>query len=194
MLTNLNWYLAAMKALSFALVPNTKHDVEQLVQLAGLDVHGSPFLNDSDRFPHVTLSMGSVRDVQIAGLVKHFKPIDCLVQFNSFTLLDKTNSPINWLDVVLDKNVKDLHQSYENEFARVRTNEVAPSHFVAPDRLTGREIDYVAHFENFANERYRPHITLGYGDLAQKSTPDEMLMSVGLFQLGPSCTCAKRLC
>ena len=194
MLTNLNWYLAAMKALSFALVPNTKHDVEQLVQMAGLDVHGNPYLNDSDRFPHITLSMGSVPDAQIARLVKHFKPIDCLVQFNSFTLLNNTSSPINWLNVALDRSLKALHVSYEKEFARVRTNEVVPNHFVRPDRLTGREVDYIAHFENFANERYRPHITLGYGDLAQKSTPDEMLMTVGLFQLGPSCTCAKRLC
>lgn len=183
-----------MKALSFALTPITQQDTELLVQLSGNDKHGKSFLNHVDRIPHVTLSMGFVSDKGEEQLVQAFEQVSQHISFTGLSTSNEAVNPIRWLHVRLSEKLSTLHQMMGEKMAEVRSKTGQNSAFHLHQYLTGREIAYVANFEQHSGLHYKPHVTLGYDASTAQVFPPTMEMTVGLFQLGPSCTCAKRIC
>lgn len=158
-------------------------------------------LNKADCLPHISLAMGCVEETDIANIGKILRAIvekrlpGPLTAVAASLGTNATGERVSAFDLKRTDALQSLHETVMRELAPYFSYDVGTDMVLSPpaaDKATLRWIkDYPekSSFENFS-----PHITIGYGQIADLPAPIEFhAVRLALCHLGNHCTCRKVL-
>lgn len=168
----------------------------------------SPFIFDDTHFPHMTMAMGYIQDVETAKKVL----TDAMKTVDSFTVnisgITHGTTPLegytfNFFAIEKSPELQQVHEYLMNNLPFVDIPKDADTaYFVPTDEVISvpATIDYVNSFKSKSSfQAFWPHITLPAGEkerLLEHTVKFPLTFPVdalSLFQLGNFCTCRKLL-
>ncbi|MDD5731332.1 MAG: hypothetical protein PHU42_00320 [Patescibacteria group bacterium] len=158
-------------------------------------------LNEEDCFPHISLCMGVIDENDIPAISKIIAEIGKQFSVLNLTATDLSAETIPAGDKVADFTIQPteklqlLHELIMKGLSQFLIyNPAADMLFTPPaiEEVTFYWIKNYPHKSSF--DKYKPHITLGFGEIAYTELPIQFTSSkLALCQLGNYCTCRKIL-
>lgn len=190
-------------AFNIAFIPETAvaHQASELSKHL-VDSYQSPYQLGPDGLPHITLLQGVLPNQKAVAAVS--EKLRVLKESESYPPLEtkgffrKDESSALWWDI---ERTQALRHWHEQALAiaspeMVYPDEIKASFFANTASVRDKDLLWVRLFRDVAlHDNFSPHITLGYGD-APLNYPLPKVFQVGylgLFQLGPFCSCYKEL-
>jgi len=158
-------------------------------------------LNKQSCLPHISLSMGCIDDRDVGAVQKILKAIaeTCslsrLKVSGTMTTTNAAGEKVSCFEVENKRGLQQLHEDVMEKLAPFLSYDVTADMLYDPAEVAESTLLWIKNYRaesSFSN--YRPHITLGYGQINNLSSP--MLFEVSklaLCQLGNHCTCRKVL-
>lgn len=187
------------QAVAFALIPPEplfSQCIERSANLAVLD--SGIVLNRENAWPHLTVWMGVVDEQALETLkqlISAQKEMQLSVKEESVVPSGNPGKELIHLGFSHSEELLDLHRKVNIALKEGREVPLPEPSFFFLGKASLSTLTYVRNFStHHADDQYRPHITLGYGN--QTRTPETLgpvLFIPALFQLGEGCTCAMRI-
>jgi len=153
--------------------------------------------------PHITLAMASVPRAALPEVLSRLRdvarrsaPVDVRVERTlGVAAVDHVTA---WYEVARRRDLLALHREAVRALQRYRN--AAPTRdalaVVPGERVSAFTLRWIARFaHDSALARYRPHVTLGYGQPSRDPALPLTFRATrfAVYQLGNHCTCARRL-
>ncbi len=159
-------------------------------------------LDPSNCLPHVSLSMGCVREDEVPAianmldtLARAHLPIE-LIPTGFHVRQSQTGYVVASVELARTTTLQLLHEAVMRGVNPLLRHDAAPEMFVDPNAIPPSTLRWVNEYASGASfERFWPHITLGMGALpADAPLPAPGPASrLALCQLGPHCACRRIL-
>lgn len=186
-------------AIDFVLLP-ADQEVEDIVFLnknLSQPANHQIILSGTGNQPHLSLLMGGL---PVAGISEAEEKLQAVARsFESFYLkINKTvlrNDCVS-LDIEKNQKLQLLHQTLIEEFYDLKKTDITGEMFVVDSVISDGSIKYInSYWQQSIREDFWPHITLGYGKLAENARIPEGIGfdKIGLYHLGNHCTCNKNI-
>jgi len=156
-------------------------------------------LNAENCLPHISLAMGCINREDIARIGELLEPL--VVTAPKFLKLVGIQKSVNFsgeIVSVLQVERSDRLQKFHEKICEVVKPLFAydvTKEMVAGGRASASTLQWIRDYpvkSSYAN--FSPHITIGYGDLAERVLPAYFAVShLALCHLGNHCACAKAL-
>lgn len=152
-------------------------------------------LNTTDCLPHITVGMFVVdendfpRVQEILTTIAHRSPLQLTIPG------EYARKESGFCGFLIDHTpeLTTLHQDIITKLSSFGKENATPAMFVNPPAVQDRFTKYVSAFKTKPPEEYFPHITIGTGTIPPIEPRTFTATTLGLFQLGPFCTCAREL-
>lgn len=144
---------------------------------------------DNGKLPHISVWMGLVDDEGIDHLKEYIrKEAETQIVLNEFISIDRKTSFLSHWNLSLE-NEADIKSKYVRS-SRIweQAFDVEPQREHFAEETNKNSMNYV---RNYNIESSRLHITIGHGQLMQKSLLMTGTASWALFQLGDFCSCGE---
>jgi len=158
-------------------------------------------LNRTDCLPHLSLAMGCMDEADVSAVQKRLESLarrTSVSQLRVMGIIASVNSrgeTTALLNVDRTEELQRLHEQVMEEMASFFHYEVSEA-MIHDDVVSGTTLDWIRTYpQKAAYEHFRPHITLGYGQVpAGLSVPIPFRAArLALCHLGNHCTCRKVL-
>ncbi len=158
-------------------------------------------LNREDCLPHISLAMGCIEEAEVKAIQTRLEDLarqPHMKQLEVVGVLTSTNSrgeTTSLLDVERTEDLQALHEQVMEEMAPFFRYGVTEAMFY-DDVVTETTLDWIRTYpEKASYESFRPHVTLGYGQVpAGVVFPIPFTVTqLALCHLGNHCTCRKIL-
>lgn len=186
-------------AVDIVLLPSLR-DMQRIISLIEYDEDSVIKLNTKDCLPHITLAMGVLNlknlDEAIAivdKLALTAGKIDFGFLSNSFISPDGKN--LQYLEIAENEDLSKLQIEVIDSFKGLLSNDIVETNmFYSPPQVAKVTTHWVKEFFKENPHNFKPHFTLGEGELTDILSPIEMSATqIALCHLGSYCTCRKIL-
>lgn len=152
--------------------------------------------------PHITLLMGLISRDQVAKVSAKLKSIAEKTPALDLHTIGITASPIpdgKMFSTLVIENTPALQKLHgtilEKLSPSLSWDDVKTDMFFSPPPVREISTFWVSGFvKNSTRENYKPHISLGFGEVNQKFVPIQFTVpTLALFHLGNYCTCRNKL-
>lgn len=158
-------------------------------------------LNMENCIPHISLSMGVLNE---SDLERFKREMDLLSRRHSPLLLKcvgiyaveiPTGEKVAGIAIETSKELYDLHKDVMTVSNRYLKATAVPEMVYSPPPVEEITLHFInTYATQSAYENFKPHITLGIGELASQEFVEEFTAStMALFHLGNYCTCRRRI-
>lgn len=187
-----------LTAINIALIPDSKSrsllmDCSQQLDSSG----GEGLLQKDSAHPHITLWMGLVNDEDLKEVLSWIRSFDLKIILHENKLVHATgtdNSKLVHLTFEDSDLIGYLHRSIHERMELMMVAEQSRAEMFSGDAISESTLKYSSEFHNSHSlVNFKPHATIGYGELPQMDLGDLVFDKVSVFQLGNHCTCAKNL-
>jgi 2'-5' RNA ligase len=185
------------RAVNIALIPEESM-YNQVLELNEILVsQGSDLVLGKEAIPHITLVQGVVSESDIEKVCSVLEKAASSAKRLNLTVDELFIGPMSksiWLKIKKTENVYDLHKIVWQELKPYLTFDAEKSVFVNNPSGISFEIGWVKDFPiKSVLEQYKPHITLGFGqihvDLPMYFVSDKL----AIYQMGKYCSCSKEI-
>ena len=162
---------------------------------------GGIILDREDFVPHISLCMGVVREEDLGEIEIILREI--LEKFEEFHLdvegIESRTNPLGKtsyrLEIAENDDLHKLHEEIARQLKPFLQEKASEENFVLPLRFKELTIKWVEeYFETSAFEKFRTHVSLGFGKFDKELSPFSFSSSkLAVFQLGEYCTCRRKL-
>ena len=158
-------------------------------------------LNKRTCLPHISLAMGCVEQEEIEAIgsvlerVASEQPVADLRIVGLETAGDASDIGTSLLVVERTEPLQELHETVMREMKPFFTHDVADA-MIHDDLVAGSTLEWIRNYpEKASYEAFRPHITLGYGQVeGEMQFPVPLgVARLAICHLGNHCTCRKVL-
>ena len=190
-------------AIGIVLLPS-KEIIDKAVQINRELIKNTPeniVLDKENCVPHISLCMAVIDESDLEKLKNSLK--NALNQFNTFKLkIVKLKSKINprgqisnSFEIEHNEKLQKLHETVMREMDTFFQGDVLEEYFISPPEIKSPTTRWVGEYiETSAFDRFKPHISLGFGKFGKNIAPFSFTTSkIVVFQLGDYCTCRKKL-
>lgn len=183
----------ATKAIDVVLLPDgamTDRAIEanaELVEKFGAEI----VLSKDNCLPHISLAMGCISESDIPAVAD---VLDTIAKTNHLTNLKvtgvRTSGQASVFEVQKTTELQSLHETVLKEVGPYLTSDVT-NDMIYGGRAVESTLQWIRDYlQNSSFERFFPHITIGYGQMQDISSPIEFTASaLALCHLGNHCTC-----
>jgi len=167
----------------------------ELVQKSGSEI----VFNKKDCLPHISLAMGCIKEEDISEIGKMLRQLVAITpkSVKPVSIQKTRNSSGKIVSVIQIERTNELQKFHENISEVIRkylTFDISED-MVAGKHASETTLEWIRNYpvkSGYAN--YSPHITIGYGDLADRPLPKEFRISkLAICHLGNHCTCRENL-
>ena len=158
-------------------------------------------LNRENCLPHISLAMGCIDEGNIAAIEKFLEKIaeeNPLGDLNVIGIITSTNTggeKVSVLELEKTEKLQSLHEEVMKKLAGYLSNDVTADMIYPSGEVSQSTLLWIKNYReksSFAN--FRPHITIGYGEISSFSFPIKFnAAALALCHLGNHCTCRKIL-
>lgn len=156
-------------------------------------------LNKINCFPHISLCMGVIDENNIPAISKLLTEIGKQFSALNLTATDlpahtiPTDNKIAEFQIQTTEKLQLLHELIMKRFSQFLTYEVSVDMLFTPPTIEEVTFYWIKNYHNKSSfDKYRPHITLGFGEMTDIKLPIQFTSSkLALCQLGNYCTCRK---
>ena len=151
--------------------------------------------------PHASLCMAVIDEKDLNKIENVLKEI--LRNFDKLHLeilgIKSKINPLgkisNSFDIAKDKELQRLHEEIMIKLSPFFHKEAAEENFFLPLKYRELTIRWTEEYpETSAFEKFKPHVSLGFGELQENVAPFSFTSSrIAVFQMGDYCTCKKKL-
>ncbi len=183
----------AQIAVDVVLLPNeamTNKAIETNAEL--VEKFGSEIVLTKDNcLPHISLAMGCIDETDIPTVAD---VLDTIGKTNQLTKLKvigiRTSGDASVFEVQKTKELQLLHEMVLKEVGPYLTSDVTPD-MIYGGQAAESTLQWIKDYpEKSSFERFFPHVTIGYGQMENISSPIEFTASaLALCHLGNHCTC-----
>ncbi|NLO78613.1 MAG: hypothetical protein GX097_09070 [Methanomicrobiales archaeon] len=160
-------------------------------------------LDVTKQIPHISLAMRCIPgsslsqlNTPLEQLANRLMPMEIGIE-GLVSVVNEAGDHVVGINLVKEDVLMVLHRSVVAQLATLPKERCSPASFVREDNevLTPFTLNYVPNYtENAGYEKYSPHITLGYGSLAELENlpvvPKKATFStLAVCHLGNHCTC-----
>lgn len=190
-------------AIGIVLLPS-EEIIDKAIQINRELIKNNPeniVLDKDNCVPHISLCMAVINEGDLKKLKNSLK--NALNQFNEFKLRTvKLNSKINpggqisnSFEIEHNEKLQKLHETIVREMNHFFQSDVLEEYFISPPKIKYPTTKWVREYiETSAFDKFKPHISLGFGKFEKKIEPFSFTTSkIAVFQLGDYCTCRKKL-
>jgi len=158
-------------------------------------------LSQEDCLPHISLAMGCIDEAEVTAIRKRLEslarrtPVRQLQVLGIIASVNSRGETTSLLDVDRTEELQALHEQVMQEMTPFFRYDVSED-MIDDDVVAGTTLDWIRTYPQKAGyERFRPHITIGYGQVpAGLSFPIVFsVLRLALCHLGNHCTCRKVL-
>ncbi|MHC4913198.1 MAG: 2'-5' RNA ligase family protein [Planctomycetota bacterium] len=183
----------ARKAIDVVLLPDdamTDKAIDanaELVQQFGSEI----VLTKDSCLPHISLAMGCIDETDIPTIADVLDTIAKKNQSNKLKVIGvRTSGDASVFEVQKTKELQSLHETVLNQVGPYLTSDVTGD-MIYGDRAVESTLQWIRDYlEKSSFEKFFPHITIGYGQMENISSPIEFDASaLALCHLGNHCTC-----
>ncbi len=158
-------------------------------------------LNDKNCLPHISLAMGVINVGDIEKISQILTSIASLFTFLKLNVADYKNniSPlgnvISEFTIEKTKSLYSLHIMIMEKLKQYLTYCVSIDMVYSPPKVEKITLHWIkGYLQNSSFKKFKPHVTLGYGQIENIITPIAFTAStIALCHLGNYCTCRKVL-
>jgi 2'-5' RNA ligase len=158
-------------------------------------------LNKINCFPHTSLCMGVIDENDIPIISKLLSEIGKQFSALNLTATDLSSHTIPTGDKVAGFRIQTteklqlLHELIMKKLSQFLTYDVSTDMLFTPPAIEEVTFHWIKNYHNKSSfDKYRPHITLGFGEITDIKLPIQFTSSkLALCQLGNYCTCRKIL-
>lgn len=152
--------------------------------------------------PHISLAMGCIDERDIVAIEKVLGEIAArmsLGQLNIssiFTSTSSTGEKVSVFVVGKTASLQKLHETVMNKLGRFFSYNVTEKMLYGDEDIAETTLDWIRNYPEKASfENFRPHITIGYGELTiEERFPIAFrALQLALCHLGNHCTCRRVL-
>ncbi len=158
-------------------------------------------LNRESCIPHISLSMGVLKDVDREGFNEELKSIGQkhkplkMKAAGIYTADIPSGEKVSGIAIENSDELYALHTDVMELSSRYLTNDATLEEVYTPPPVEEVTLDFINNYpEKSAFRNFNPHITLGVGELRDPEFDMEFTSSnMALYHLGNYCTCRKKL-
>jgi len=189
------------KAVDVVLLPEEAVANKAIEANAKLVENFSPeiVLNKKDCLPHISLAMGCIDEKDIASIGEILQLLAKENDLGSLTVsgirITGTGSKtVSSFEIERTKQLQLLHEKVTEFLAPYLSYDVTAD-MLADEEVEHRTLQWISSFrEKSSYDNFSPHITIGYGEIEDRSFPLNFAASkLALCHLGNHCTCRKIL-
>lgn len=158
-------------------------------------------LNKENCLPHISLAMGCIDERDVAGIEKILEKIaeeNALGKLKVIGIITSTNAggeKVSVLELEKTEKLQSLHEEIMKKLAGYLSSNVTGDMVYDWPEVAESTLLWIKNYReksSFAN--FRPHITIGYGQISGLSFPIKFTAAaLALCHLGNHCTCRKIL-
>jgi len=154
-------------------------------------------LNKENCLPHISLAMGCIDEGSIAAIQKILEKIaeeNPLGDLNIIGTVTSTNAggeKVSVFELQKTKELQSLHEKLMNKLAAYLSNDVTADMIYPSGEVSQSTLLWIKNYrEKSSFVNFRPHITIGYGQISGLSFPIKFAAAaLALCHLGNHCTC-----
>jgi 2'-5' RNA ligase len=183
----------ARKAIDVVLLPDEAMTDRAVRANAGLvEKFGAEIVLSKDNcLPHISLAMGCLDETDIPAVADI---LDTIAKKNQLTNLKvigvRTSGDASVFEVQKTNELQSLHEAVLNQVGPYLSSDVT-NDMIYGGRAVESTLQWIRDYpEKSSFEKFFPHITIGYGQMENISSPIEFTASaLALCHLGNHCTC-----
>jgi len=193
----------SMKAVDLVLLPceeMTEKAIEangKLVRRFGRKI----VLNKKDCLPHISLAMGCLDEAELPDVEKVLKQIAGQLSLSNLTAgrieitVNSVGEKVSSFEVERTKELQRLHEEVTGKVETYFSYDVSGDMICGTEEAAESTLLWIKNYrEKSSFGNFRPHITIGYGQIDNFSLPIKFTASeLALCHLGNHCTCRKVL-
>jgi len=132
--------------------------------------------HDGSCLPHISLSMGTIDEKnfpEVEIILKQIlkeNPIGKLVIKQPRMHLNSAGEQSMGFDIEATEDLQKLHEAVRKKLAHLVSQDVKREEIFNPELITDSSLNYARNFSEKSFENFKPHITLGRGDLKVEGT------------------------
>jgi len=158
-------------------------------------------LDREDCLPHISLAMGCIDEADVTAITERLESLARTISVRQLRIVgvvasaNSRGETTSLLDVARTEELQALHEQVMREVMPFFRYEVSAA-MIDGDVVSGTTLDWIRTYPQKAGyEHFRPHITLGYGQVpAGPSFPIPFCAArLALCHLGNHCTCRRVL-
>lgn len=157
-------------------------------------------LNKKDCLPHISLAMGCIQQGDIDSIrevlqtIAKENPLGKLKATGILTRTHSTGSKVSVFQIENTDQLQSLHETICQKLAPYFIYDVTPD-MMYDEQVAENTLLWIKGYRQKASfDRFSPHITIGYGQAENLSSPIEFTAcQLALCHLGNHCTCRKIL-
>jgi len=154
-------------------------------------------LNKKNCLPHISLAMGCIDEGSIAEIEKILEKIaeeNPLGDLNVIGIITGTNTggeKVSALELEKTEKLQSLHEEGMKKLAGYLSNDVTADIIYPGGEVSRSTLLWIKNYrEKSSFASFRPHITIGYGEISSLSLPIKFTAAaLALCHLGNHCTC-----
>lgn len=158
-------------------------------------------LNKTDCLPHVSLAMGCIEEKDIVNIGKILRRIAENYIPRPLTIVgasigtNATGERVSVFDLKRTEELQSLHETVMRELASYFSYDMSAEMVPSPPEADESTLRWIRDYpEKSSFKNFSPHITIGYGRIANPPAPIEFHATrLALCHLGNHCTCRKIL-
>jgi len=154
-------------------------------------------LNKENCLPHISLAMGCIDEGNIAAIEKILDKIaeeNALGDLKVIGIITSTNASgekVSGLELEKTEKLRSLHEEVMKKLAGYLSNDVTADMIYPSGEVSQSTLLWIKNYrEKSSFVNFRPHITIGYGQISGLSFPIKFTAAaLALCHLGNHCTC-----
>ena len=154
-------------------------------------------LNKKNCLPHISLAMGCIDEGSIAEIEKILEKIaeeNPLGDLNVIGIITGTNTggeKVSALELEKTEKLQSIHEELMKKLAGYLSNDATAGMIYPGGEVSQSTLLWIKNYrEKSSFVNFRPHITIGYGEISSFSLPIKFTAAaLALCHLGNHCTC-----
>lgn len=174
----------------------------EVSKLQSVEFHSEKIvLNQKSCLPHISLAMGTIEKNEIPKLNKILQEI--ALNFQELELIADqyqgcripSGDIVSEFTVINTTKLQSLHETVMRKIGFLLTQDVSLKMVFSPPSTEEITLYWIRNYAKKSSfENFKPHITLGFGELKDIETPINFTAStIAICHLGNYCTCRKIL-
>jgi 2'-5' RNA ligase len=151
--------------------------------------------------PHISLAMGCIEEGDIGAAAEALQEIGGTAEIGVLEItgaavnVNSRGEKVSALEVVRSEGLMRLHTEIMERMGHFFKGEARPEYIAGAGDVAETTLEWINSYREKASfERFRPHITLGYGGLEEEAFGGKFRAErLALCHLGNHCTCVKVL-
>ena len=155
-------------------------------------------LGSGEGIPHISLAMGAIKDDELPQLFQALKNLGAgkswTIEVDKLHQKQKATEALNSWNIVLTPALLELHNAIMQLYPPL-IEEAKPEMLIQNQPIGEGTLHWIKNYkQESAGSNFWPHITLGYGSLAQPFEPFTFQTNrLAVCHLGNRCTCQEIL-